>query len=123
MGLQLKNITASPVGSDVAGPFDDSTLQPELVGIAEVAVGEPVEEGETGDAVKSRRSGRYADSADDFLKSKPRQPDANIINWKRTVVGAPKIHGWMRNAAAKQAIVFVEDKLEIHMARACPRIS
>jgi hypothetical protein len=123
MGLKLKNFTASPVGSDAAGPFDDSTLQPELVGIAEVAGGEPVEEGETGNAVKSRRSGWYADSADDLVKSKSRQPDANIINWKRTDVSAPEIHGWMRNAAAEQAIVFVEYKLEIHMAGACTRIS
>src|SRR5262245_58074407 len=79
---------------------------------AEIAVREAVEECGTGDTVKSDGERRDADRLKVLLKPGCGNPHGRIIDWKRADVGTPQGDGSPGVAAAKQAVVLVEEELE-----------
>jgi hypothetical protein len=93
----------------VAGP---SALETELSGVAKVTVGESVEEGEAGDAVKAAWYRRDADNSEVPIEPESREPNGKNVGRKRASVGTAEEDGRDRDATAKDASVFFQQKLE-----------
>jgi len=94
-----------------------SAFQPKLAGIGKVSVMEAVDESETGDAIKADGRRRNAYHAERAVKVKRGNPDRKLVHGKRPDVGAAERDGWKRDASAKQAIVFVQEKLGVGGSR------
>src|ERR1051325_741849 len=64
-------------------PVDGSSLEREFAAVAEVAVGEAVEEAEAGDAVECCRESRDADRGNVLVDTKQRNLDRDQVNRMR----------------------------------------
>src|SRR5262249_18119593 len=62
-------------------------LQAEFRSVAEIAVGEAIEESETGDAVETRRRGLNPRNSQVLVKRKRGKLDAKIVDRKQACVG------------------------------------
>lgn len=120
-GQVSKGVLTRPPDSNVGSACRNSAarercersgLQAEKPWVAEVAVAEAIEKPEAGDAVKSCEQRWNAHHAQILGKSERGKLHGNIIERKRSNVGATQRHGRTRNSAAKHAIFFVEDEVE-----------
>src|SRR5437879_1909179 len=99
------------VGARVNG-HAPSTFQAKLAGVAEVAVGEAVEERETSDAVEVGRDRRDADDFQVVVECQGRNGNGKAVDGEFAVVGAAELQVVQWAACAKQAIVLLRDQME-----------
>ena len=89
-----------------------SKFQSELAGIAKVAVGEAIEKGKTGDAVKPYRRRGNADRMDIPTESESRNLYWKIVDPKTAAVRTAKSSRQTRHATASQAIRLLQQKFK-----------
>jgi hypothetical protein len=83
-----------------------------LAGVAEVAVGEAIEEAETSEAVKPSRDSSYANGSYRLGEPERWNLDRKIVERKYAGIRAGERYRQIGKAAAQQAVAFVQDKFK-----------
>ncbi|MCE9530623.1 MAG: hypothetical protein K8T89_05765 [Planctomycetes bacterium] len=88
-----------------------------MIRIAEVAVGEAVQEAEASDAVETSSDGRDTYDANMLIETKQRDLNSNGVNGKQTGKSAAKPHLSQSSSAKCPTVIFIKDQFEMRMSR------